>query len=166
MNGWYWALGGVLLIGLALVPLGLPGLWLMLAAGVGYKLLVSATGLSWLAIAIVGGLAVVAEVLEFTLSVKYTRKFGGSRRAGWGALIGGLIGAIMGVPVPIVGSVIGAFAGSFLGALVAEYSLARDGRVAGRSAWGALLGRVAATAVKTALGAAIATILLVGAWPR
>ncbi|MBL8987341.1 MAG: DUF456 domain-containing protein [Gemmatimonadetes bacterium] len=165
MNGWYWLLGAVQLVGLALVPLGLPGLWLMLAAGIGYKLLVAGTGLSWLALGIVAAIAVVAEILEFTLSVKYTKKYGGSRRAGWGALLGGLIGAVMGVPVPIIGSVIGAFLGSFLGALAAEYSLARDSRVAGRSAWGALVGRVAATAVKTALGAAIAAILMVGAWP-
>ena len=161
MSGWYLALLAAQLIGLALVPLGLPGLWVMLLAGVGYRLLVPLTGLSWTWIAVAGALAVVAEILEFTLSVRYTRKYGGSRRAGWGALIGGLVGAVMGVPVPIIGSVIGAFAGSFLGALAAEYSLGRSHGEAHRSAWGALVGRAVATTVKTGLGLAIAVIFLV-----
>jgi uncharacterized protein YqgC (DUF456 family) len=109
-------------------------------------------------------LAVIAEVLEFTLAAGYTRKYGGSRRAGWGAILGGIVGAIVGVPVPIVGSVIGAFVGSFVGALVLEYSRARDHRVSTRVAWGALLGRVAAAAAKTGIGVAMAAWLLFAAW--
>ena len=34
----------------------------------------------------------------------FARRYGGSKRAGWGALAGGLIGAVVGVPVPIIGS--------------------------------------------------------------
>jgi uncharacterized protein len=161
----YVLLGLAQLLGLVLSPLGLPGLWLMLAAAVGYELLVPRSGIGWSMIAVATGLAVVAEVLEFSLSARYTRKYGGSRRAGWGALIGGFAGAIVGVPVPIIGSVIGAFAGSFLGALVAEYSVSRSTAVAHRAAVGSLVGRVASTAVKTAIGVAIGAIFLVKAWP-
>ena len=164
MSGWYLVLAALQLIGLALVPLGLPGLWLMLLAGVGYRLLVPATGLTWQWIVVATVLAAIAEILELSLSLKYTRKYGGSKRAGWGALFGGLIGAVVGVPVPIIGSVIGAFAGSFLGALAAEYSLGRSHGEAQRSAWGALVGRVAATTVKTGLGLAIAVIFLIKAF--
>ena len=71
-------------------------------------------------------LALIGELLEFSLTAKYTRKYGGSRRASWGAIIGGMIGAFIGVPVPIVGPVLGAFAGAFVGAFVGEYS--RGGR--------------------------------------
>lgn len=163
---WYSLLVAALVAGFLLIPLGLPGLWLMLAAAVGYKLLVAGAGFGWWPIVVGVFLAGAAEVLEFTLSLRYTRKYGGSRRAGWGALVGGLVGAIVGVPVPVIGSVIGAFVGSFAGALLAEYSLGRNHRVAGRSAWGAVVGRVAATAVKSALGVAVAVVLLVGAWPR
>ncbi|MBM4189007.1 MAG: DUF456 domain-containing protein [Gemmatimonadetes bacterium] len=149
-----------LVVGLLLVPLGLPGLWLMLALGLAHQLLVDPPTIGWIALGWCLALAIVAEILEFTLSVRYTAKYGGSRRAGWGSLIGGLIGAVMGVPIPLVGSLIGAFLGSFLGALVAEYSVARDRGAAGRAAWGSLLGRVMATVAKTAIGIAIAVILL------
>lgn len=162
---WYALLVVAEVVGFLLIPLGLPGLWVMLAAAVAYKLLVAGAGFGWLAIVAGAALSTVAEVLEFTLSARYTRRYGGSRRAGWGALGGGIVGAIVGVPVPVIGSVIGAFVGSFAGALVAEYSLGRSHQVAGRSAWGALVGRVAATATKTAIGVAVAIVLLVGAFP-
>jgi hypothetical protein len=165
MSIWYWALIGAQVAGFLLLPVGLPGLWLMLGAGISYKLFANAGGPSWLAIGIASALIIVAEVLEFTLAARYTRKYGGSKRAGWGAAAGGLVGAIVGVPIPIVGSVVAAFLGSFLGALLAEYSLGRGHLDAGRSGWGALVGRVASTTVKTALGAVVAVILLVSAWP-
>lgn len=155
----------VLVGSLLIVPLGLPGAWIMLAAALAYDLLLPDASISWIALGTAVVLAVVAEVLEYTLSLRYTRRYGGSRRAGWGAVLGGLAGAIIGVPVPLLGSLLGAFAGAFLGALVAEYSR-REATAAGsaRVATGALLGRVAAAAVKTALAMGIAVILIFAAW--
>lgn len=149
---------------LFLIPLGLPGLWLMLAAGFVYDLLMPGTdpiGIWNIAGATL--LAVFAEIAEFSLAGKYARKYGGSRRAGWGAIIGGMVGAFAGVPIPIVGSVIGAFAGAFLGALVFEYLGNRDANAATRVAWGALVGRVVAAALKVGVGVAIAAWLLFAA---
>ena len=51
------------------------------------------------------GLTVLAEVAEFMLAGKYARKYGGSRRAGWGAILGGIVGAFMGVPVRLAAAV-------------------------------------------------------------
>lgn len=152
----------ICLVSLFMIPLGLPGTWVMLAAGVGYSILVpNSIGI----FALVGttALAIVAEVLEFTLSAKYTRKYGGSRRAGWGAIIGGTIGAIIGVPIFIIGSIIGAFIGAFLGALVFEYSRGSGAQVSTRAAWGALVGRAVAAALKVAFGVAISAWLLLAA---
>jgi len=165
MTGWYLALIAAQVVGFLLLPIGLPGLWLMLGCGISYRLFAGGTGPSWPAIGVASAVTIVAEVLEFTLAARYTRKYGGSKRAGWGAAAGGLVGAIVGVPIPILGSVVGAFAGSCLGAILAEYSLGRGHREAGRSGWGALMGRIASTTVKTALGAVVAVILLVSAWP-
>src|SRR5687768_15502665 len=103
----------VLFAALLLIPLGLPGTWVMIAAAMGYGYLAGA-GIGFPTLLLAFALAVVGEVVEFTLAARYTRKYGGSRRAGWGAIVGGIIGAIVGVPVPIIGSVIGAFAGAFL----------------------------------------------------
>lgn len=158
-------LAAVFLLCLFSVPLGLPGLWLMLAAAFVYNWLVPADPIGWVAIGLGFGLTLLAEFLEFTLSASYTRKYGGSRRAAWGAILGGITGAIVGVPVPIIGSVIGAFAGAFLGALVLEYTRSEaTGPTATRVAKGALLGRVAAAAAKVGLGCAVAAILLISAW--
>ena len=72
----------VLILGLVLIPLGLPGLWVMLAAGMGYNLIVGREVIGWWTLGGGLALAVVAEVIEWTFSVSYTRKYGGSRRAG------------------------------------------------------------------------------------
>lgn len=136
----------------------------MLAAAFVYNWLVPAAPIGWLAVGVGFAIALVAEVLEFTLSASYTRKYGGSRRAAWGAILGGIAGAIVGVPIPIIGSIIGAFAGAFIGALVLEYTRDQATRSsATRVATGALLGRVAAAAAKVGLGCALAAILLFGA---
>lgn len=151
------------ILSLPLTALGLPGNWLLLA-GVGlWKSVDDSAGISWTAILVAFALATVAELIEFGLASRYTAKYGGSRRAGWGALIGGIAGAIIGVPVPVIGSVIGSFLGAFVGAGIAEWSVHRRHADAGRVAWGALIGRVVATGVKVAIGIAIAVVLVFSA---
>lgn len=149
------ALGG----GLLLVPLGLPGLWVMLGGALVYWVVLPQGGVGLLTLGGVALLVVLAEVLEWVLSGRYAQKYGGSRRAGWGAIIGGLVGAVVGVPLPVLGSVIGAFAGAFIGAFVAESTVARATRAnPTRVATGALVGRVVAAGAKTGIG------LLVALW--
>lgn len=148
----------VLLIGLLLVPLGLPGLWVMMLAVIGYGSLTEFRTVGVVTIATIGGLALLGEILENWIGFRLARRYGGSRRAGWGALVGGLVGAVVGVPVPLVGSVIGAFLGSFAGAALFEYSASRHARLAASAGWGAVLGRAAAAALKLALGVAIGVI--------
>jgi uncharacterized protein YqgC (DUF456 family) len=108
-----------MLLSIFVVPLGLPGTFFMVAAAIAADYFASA-GIGWIAIGIALALAVTAEVLEWTLSARFAQKYGGSKRAGWGAIIGGFLGAFIGIPVPVIGSMIGAFAGAFVGALVAE----------------------------------------------
>lgn len=74
------------------------------------------------------------------------------------------MGAVIGVPIAVIGSVIGAFLGSFIGAAVFEYSYSRHTGVATRAGWGAVVGRAAAAAAKTALGVVIAVIGVFAAW--
>jgi uncharacterized protein len=155
-------LAAVMLLSLFMIPLGLPGTWVMLAAGVGYSLLVP-NSIGMFALIGTTVLAVVAEIFEFTLAGKYARKYGGSKRASWGAIIGGTVGAIVGFPVPIIGPIIGAFAGAFAGALVFEFWGNPDARAATRVATGALIGRVVASALKVAIGFAIAVWLVTAA---
>jgi uncharacterized protein YqgC (DUF456 family) len=157
------ALAVVLLVCIALIPLGLPGTWLMVAAAFGFNALGGAR-IGTTTLIIIAVLTIVAEVLEFTVAARYTRQYGGSRRAGWGAIFGGLIGAFVGIPIPIIGSVIGGFIGAFAGAFVAEWSRRADASSPTRVATGALLGRAAGAAIKTAFGLAIAVWVLFAAW--
>lgn len=151
----------ILVLGLVMIPFGLPGTWIMAAGALGYSLLVP-NSIGTFTIVIVALMALVGELIEFTLTAKYTRKYGGSRRASWGAIIGGMVGAFVGVPVPIVGPVLGAFAGAFVGAFVAELSRGNAG-TATRVATGALIGRVVAAATKVAIGIAMAAVIMLSA---
>ncbi len=158
-------LSAVIALSMILVVFGLPGLWIMIASAVCYRILVPGQPISWFTIVAITILALCAEVFEYTLTGKYARKYGGSRRAGWGAIIGGFIGMMVGIPIPIIGSVIGAFAGSFIGAFIAELSGGQSTTAgATRVATGALVGRVVATALKVGIGCAIAAWILVAAW--
>jgi uncharacterized protein YqgC (DUF456 family) len=144
------------LAGLVLIPVGLPGLWLIVLSIVGYGWLTGFRQVGGGLIALAVGLAALGEVIEAWIGFRFAERYGGSRRAGWGALAGGLAGAIIGVPVPVIGSVIGGFVGAFAGAALFEYTNARRSAVAARAGWGAVLGRAAAAAMKLALGVVIA----------
>jgi uncharacterized protein len=154
-------LAGSGLLGLALIPLGLPGLWVMAGGFLAYGWLTAFRSVSVASIAIVIGLAFLGEIVEGWLGFRLARRYGGSSRAGWGALVGGLVGAGVGVPVPVVGSVIGAFVGSFAGAAVFEFVGSRRANVAIGAGWGAVLGRAAAAAAKIGLGLVIGVVSLV-----
>ena len=155
----------LILIGsLFIIPLGLPGIWLMVIAAGLYGFFVPGDPIGWVTIIGVALIATVAEILEFMLAGRYTRKYGGSRRAGWWAIFGGIIGAMIGIPIPLIGSMIGAFAGAFAGAWVAEITAGKSAQDSTRVATGAFLGRVAASALKVALGGMIAVWVLIAAW--
>jgi uncharacterized protein len=150
----------VLLGGLLLVPLGLPGLWVMLGAALLYSVVVPASGIGAITLVVAATLVIVAEVLEYTIAGRYTRQYGGSRRASWGAILGGLVGAIVGVPVPVIGSLAGAFAGAFVGAFAGEFTVHRDQRSdPTRVATGAVVGRAVAAAAKSGLGLLVAVLV-------
>lgn len=154
------ALGQVL--GLVMIPLGLPGTWLQVIAIGGFAYATD-WRLGWWIFGIALLLAAAAEVVEFIMGGRFARKYGGSKRAAWGAILGGLVGAVVGTPVPVIGSVIGAFVGAFLGAAALELTASSELRGAVRVGWGAFLGRLAAAAMKSAVGVLIAAIALVSA---
>jgi uncharacterized protein YqgC (DUF456 family) len=139
------AMVGALLI----TPLGAPGLLLMVVV------LGICTWLGYVSVGVLAAcvvVALIAEGLEFVIMKKLTGRYGGSRRAFWGALAGGFIGVIIGAPVPIIGSMIAGFIGTFAGAAIVTWLELRDMGQAGRVGWGVLIGRMFAAGVKTAAG--------------
>lgn len=156
-------LAAIALTGLFLTAIGLPGTWLFLAVAMVIKLADPASTLGWTPLFIGFALALVAEGIEWFAASSYAKRYGGSNRAGWGALVGGIAGAIIGVPVPLLGPLVGAVVGTFLGALVAELSVRGLSGGAERVAWGAMIGRIVAMGVKVGVGVVIAVLVLVTA---
>jgi len=146
------------LVGLVLIPLGLPGLWVIVGGILAYGWLTDFRTVGVWTIVIALGLAFLGEAIEWWVGFRFAKRYGGSKSAGWGALLGGIVGAVVGVPVPLVGSVIGAFLGSFAGAVLFEYLRSRHAPTAVRAGWGAVLGRAAAAALKTAIGLAVTVV--------
>lgn len=155
-----WAILGILIMipALFIIPLGLPGLWIMvavLAAGA----LAGEVGLAPLATAV--ALAVAAELAEFLFVKLMSDRYGGSRGAFWGALVGGLVGVIVGAPIPVIGSVVAGILGTFLGAAAVTLWEQRNLPSAARVGWGVVLGRIFAITAKMAVGV---VVLVTGAW--
>src|SRR2546425_5160644 len=94
------------LAGLVLVPLGLPGLWVMVAGVVGYGWLTDFRSVGVTTIALVLGLALVGEIVETWLGFRLARRYGGASRAGGGAPGGGVVGAVVGGAVPVIGRLV------------------------------------------------------------
>ncbi|HET9440622.1 MAG TPA: DUF456 domain-containing protein [Longimicrobiales bacterium] len=145
----------LMIIALLSIPLGLPGLWVMigvLAVGaisgtVGVLVLLACTVI-----------AIIGELIEYAIVGRMTKQYGGSRKAFWGALAGGFAGILVGLPVPIIGSVIAGMLGAFIGSALVTYAETKELRSAHRVGWGVVLGRAFSAVAKTGAGLAILVI--------
>lgn len=152
----------IMLLGLLLIPVGIPGLWVMIAALAAAVLL--GAPVAWWTVLGLALLAGVGELGEYLAVKVASDRYGGSNRAFWGAVAGGLVGGVVGTPVPVVGSLVGVLVGTFAGAVTVAWWEARDAGAAARVGWGALLGRAAAAAVKTAAGLVILLVAVGAFW--
>jgi hypothetical protein len=166
---YYLSLALLQLVGLTLTLIGLPGLWLMVAAvGVYAWLTVWDRYIGWPAMLSVLLLALLAEVAEFLAGAAGSAKAGGTKRGMIGALTGGLIGAIAltpFIPIPVVGTIAGACIGSFAGAFLVELGIHRDTLHSTRVGWGAAKGRFWGIMLKLGFGVIILLVTLLTAIP-
>lgn len=147
----------VMVLSLLLIPLGFPGGWLMLAALGVAAWEGEVAWWVWGALIVV---VAVSEVAEYLIVERTSARYGGSRRAFWGAMLGGLIGVLVGLPlpVPLLGPLLAGLLGTFAGATVVAFRETREVRAAGRVGWGAVLGRAFAAAFKTAAGVVVLVV--------
>jgi len=149
-----WILGAVLTFtGLAglLLPLvpGAPVLFLGLLCGAWAEDFHYIGVWTLLALAV---MAVLTYVVEFAASALGVKKYGGSRRAMGGAVLGGLIGMFLGIP--------GILLGPFVGAVIGELSLQRSLDQASRAGFGTVIGLAFGVAGKLALGISMIGLFL------
>jgi uncharacterized protein YqgC (DUF456 family) len=151
-------IGILVMIGaLLLIPLGIPGTWIMVGV------LVVGTIQGEVGVFVLMGclaLAFVAEALEFVIVKRLNIRYGGSRLAFWGAIVGGFAGVFIGLPVPIIGSIIAGFLGSVVGAAAATLHETRKLDKTLRVSFGILLGRMWSAVAKVGVGI---VILVLGA---
>jgi len=98
------------------------------------------------------GMAALTYVVEFAATILGVNKFGGSKRAMAGAVVGGIIGLFLGVP--------GILLGPFAGAVIGELSLQRTLDQAGRAGFGTVVGLAIGIAGKLAIGIAMVGLFL------
>jgi len=139
----------VMLAGVVIIPFGIPGQFLIVAAGAGFALLAGTQVLSWWTVLVLAGLAAGAELLEAVAGFLGATSAKGSFWSSIGAVIGGLVGAIVGsMMAPVIGSLLGAFGGTFAGAFMVEYSRTSALAESSQVARGALIGRIVASILK------------------
>ncbi|MCC7344428.1 MAG: DUF456 domain-containing protein [Deltaproteobacteria bacterium] len=149
--------GGVLLaivLGVLMVPLGLPGTWVIVVGGLLYSLIYPFDGGASSAIGvnlILIGLAAFGELMEFLVGTLGSKPLKVSNGAIVCAFIGGIIGAVVGVPVFLVGALIGIFLGAFVGAFVYEWVTLKNFGKALVNAGAVLATKMVASFLKTAL---------------
>lgn len=147
---------------LILVPLGLPGNFLMLGLALVAAWLGGFARIGWIALLVMLGAVLLAELLESLLGAAMTRRYGASWWGVGGAFIGGIVGALVGsAALPLVGTLVGAFLGAASGAVLLEaWQRRRVDAEALRAGWGAFLGKLLASLLKEAVTLAIAVYIV------
>lgn len=163
---YYLLLALVMVAGLSLNLLSMPGLWLMWAATILYGWVTGWVYIGWVGLLVLLILAIAAEAAEAVLGGAAAKKAGGSTRAAIGAMIGGFLGAIfLTFGLFVIGTVIGACLGSAAGALLAELTVRRHPVHLSRVGWAAAQGRLLAVLVKLGFGILLLLVGLVLAIP-
>jgi uncharacterized protein YqgC (DUF456 family) len=163
---YYLLLALVMVAGLALNLMSLPGLWLMLLGVLIYAWVTGWVYVGWVGLLVLLILVIAAEVAEAMLGSAAAKKAGGGTRAAVGAMVGGFLGALfLTFGLLVIGTVIGACLGSFAGALIGEMSIRRNPAHLARVGWAAARGRLWAVAVKLGFGILILLTGLILAIP-
>jgi hypothetical protein len=156
-----------MLLGLALIPFGFPGTFIILLSIFIYALMTDFSGAVGVPFLIfLSVLTLIAETADNWLTAVGARRYGASMGSVWLSFLGGLLGAVMiGGPLAIIFGPLGPVAGGFAGAfgIVVAYEFYRHGnwKEALRAGWGTFLGRMAGIVLKLVIS--IAMIIAV-AW--
>lgn len=151
----YWV-GAVLLVGLGLVGLvlpGLPGAPLILIGLILGAWADNFTHVGLRTIIVLAVLAGLTYAVDFWATIFGAKKFGASKRAIIGALIGVVAGLFLGLS--------GVIFGPFIGAVIGELSARRGLQQATRAGIGATIGLVIGSALKIAMSLAMIGIFAV-----
>ena len=150
--------------GLFLSALSISGTWLVLAAAALAGWLAPPGAFpEWPTLLGMSACCAAVDVVEWFAAAWGVRRRGGSRAAGWMALLGSLGGAILGgMVVPLLGSLVGMMAGSFALVYWVEKRRLRQTDRAAHVATGAVLAGMSMLLLKVAATAALVLWLAIG----
>jgi len=158
---WYvlWAL--LLIVASLFVYLGLGGNFIILGLALVHALVTGFDPVGWRLLAVLAGLALVGELIEFVVGTFWVAKQGATKAGVAAAFVGGLVGAVLGNGLlPVAGAVLGSFVGAFGGAVLGEYRRRRRLEPSLRIGGHAFLGRLLAMVIKHALGLVMVFLIL------
>ncbi len=150
--------------GLLLSCLSISGTWLVILAALLAAVLSPSPFPGLFTILIFIALASAVELLEWAAGMWGVARRGGSKLAGFMALVGGILGLFAGglFPIPLVGSLLGMLVFSFaLVFLVERNRLQHDGKAA-HIAMGAVVARVLVIMLKVSITLAMIAWLIIG----
>lgn len=151
-------------IGFVLSCLSLSGTWVVFGASiiVAWQRWPEFPGIPTLILFL--ALCIGVEVAEAFSASWGVQKRGGSKAAGWAALLGGFLGMLLGgfIPIPIIGNLIGMIAGSFGCAFLVEHAKMKKATHAAHVATGAVLARLAVIFLKVGVTLGMTLILGIG----
>jgi uncharacterized protein YqgC (DUF456 family) len=160
-----WAL--LLVFASLLVYLGLGGNFVILGLAALYALATGFDPIGWTLLAVLAGIALVGEGIEFVLGTLYVARRGATRGGVVLAFVGGLVGAIVGNGLlPIAGAVVGSFIGAFAGAVFGEYRQQQRLEPSLRVGTHAFVGRLLAILAKHVMGLLMVFLILKATWPE
>lgn len=152
------------LLGLLSLVFNLPGNFIILTLCVLYGWYGGFMEITFTVIAVLAGLALLGELLEFLLGVAGAKKWRSSNAAVVGSIAGGIVGAILGVPFFFgIGALVGGLLGAFLGATVVEKARGLALREAMHSGIGAFVGKLGGMLTKAVIGCAMIVLTVVAA---
>ncbi len=158
-------LGGALL--LALVLIGLPGTWLLLAVCLVAEALSEESLFHSATLVVAFAIAAGGELLELTSASRGAKRAGASRAGTLAALGGGIVGAVAGtilVLIPIVGTLLGGMIGAFTFGTIAEVHTGKRVKEALRAGSGAAGGQMRGMLLKFGAGVLCWLLLSVAAF--
>lgn len=143
----------LMILSLMLIVFGLPGNWVILILTALWAFFTDAPGFSLQVFALLAGMAVLGELVEFAAGYYGVKRFGGSSKGSVGGMIGALVGAVLCAPLFFgFGALLGALAGGFTGCFLVEKGAGTATNTAARAAFGATLGRFGGFVVKLGIG--------------
>jgi uncharacterized protein len=158
--------GLAIVVGLIIIPLGLPGTVLILIAAAVYAWLTDLAIIGGWGLVVLTALTIISETADNWLTAIGVKRYGGSTRAMWLSVPGALLGAmLLGAPLALLlgplGPIAGGFGGAFASVVLYEWSQAKNLQAALRAGWGTLLGRAAGILLKMviAIGMVVGILL-------